>query len=185
LHTTTRRYAAADGGGIAHALASLLGRHANVWLDTYRLENAVGRHQSVHAAAAAAAFVVLIVTPELVASVEGCLGVLEALRRPAEQVLVWIDVRGAWEGGTLERVRGYLRGRRLRVVAESVESLVKGLDEVLMSEEAWHAEWWRGQRLVEDTTLQGASPPLEPNHPTYSHTVGSRARPPEIPCSTP
>ena len=72
-----------------------------MWLDEYRLENAYSLKQAAYSAARDAAFVVLVVTPKYVVSPARCLELLAALRRPREQVLVWIVPTSEWLSASL------------------------------------------------------------------------------------
>eukprot|EP00966_Prymnesium_polylepis_P122482 2831363-Prymnesium_polylepis.1 len=75
-----------DGSDHAQSLASALSQSGlNVWLDTYRLENAYNLKQAVFTAARDAGFVVLVITPRYLLSPNRCLELLAALRRPREQ----------------------------------------------------------------------------------------------------
>ena len=148
----------------AHSLATMLSRAgASVWLDTYRLENAFNVKHAVYCAARDAGFVVLLVTPKYLLSSNRCLELLAALRRPREQVFVWVDGAADWataaggqlseSGDACEVVREWLAAQGFRVVTTSMVSLLKALDEALMSQEEYHAEWWRRQPATEDLSL--------------------------------
>ena len=153
----------ADGTDRANSLASVLSQSGlNVWLDTYRLENAFNLKQAVFCAARDAGFIVLLVTPKYLFSSNRCLELLAALRRPREQVFVWIDGAADWtgtaaqlsvSGDACELVREWMSGQGFRVVTTSMVSLLKALDEALMSQEEYHAEWWRRQPATDDLSL--------------------------------
>ena len=148
-------YAWADGAPVARSLASVLSHAgASVWLDVYRLENAFSLQQTVHHAATRAAYLVLIVTPQFVCSPNCCLELLAALRRPAEQVLAYIDGGASWSDGQYKRVSEFLLAQGFRVVTARLDVLIKALDGVLMSQEEHHATWWRRQRVGEDLLLR-------------------------------
>jgi len=50
-------------------------------------------------------------------------------------------------------VREWFVGQGFRVATTSMAELIKALDEAFMSQEEYHAEWWRRQEVTDDLSL--------------------------------
>ncbi|KAL1510131.1 hypothetical protein AB1Y20_006463 [Prymnesium parvum] len=159
-------YAEEDCAERAHALGAMLS-HAgvSVWLDTYRMENACALPPSLFCAARDAGLVVLLLTPaHLLSSTHG-LALLAALRRPAAQVLAWVDAAADWRGVSAQwgggadvsgAVLAWLRSHGVRVATSSMRELLAALDAALLSHEEHHAAWWRRQPVSDDLSQHAA-----------------------------
>ena len=146
-------YEDADGKGVARSLASVLSRSgASVWLDVYRLENAY-LQQSVYHAAGRSAFVVLVVTPRTWAART----VARRCWRRCDVGLstCWRGLTRAPSGTSASTIgsAGFCRRSSFASVTPRLDVLVQALDEVFMSRDEYHAEWWRQQPVVAETGI--------------------------------
>ena len=138
------------GGGVTQVVqdlgAVLTANRCNVWVD--RLVNAQSRHQAAYHAAKQAAFLIIFLTPEYTRSVDCCLELLVALDRPPADTVFYVS-----PSSLTPPLVQVLRSRGFTVCA-TVTRLVAVLDEILISADACHGEWWREQPLVMSPRLR-------------------------------
>jgi hypothetical protein len=129
---------------IASAVAKL---QLNVWMDIYRLENAHLLHETIYYTAKDALFVIVLLNPNYLMSVNCCIELLAVLDLPRERSIFFIDPSFDWNVDP-KRLERSLRACSLNTV-DSLEKLISEIDASVLTLKGERAnfirEWWHSQ----------------------------------------
>ena len=133
---------------LALSMASALAKLSlNVWMDIYRLENAHLLHETIYHTAKQALFVVVLLNPKYLVSVNCCIELLAVLELPPERSIVYIDPSFDWDVD-IKELDKTLRACGLNVV-DSLPRLIAQIDSSLLTlkgdKAAFIRDWWHRQ----------------------------------------
>ena len=130
-------------------MASAIARLSlNVWMDIYRLENAHLLHETIYHTAKEALFVVVLLNPRYLTSVNCCIELLAVLELPPERSVVFIDTSFDWDDVDIKKLEKALKDCGLRAV-DTLERLLSEIDLNILTlkgdRAAFIRDWWHRQ----------------------------------------
>ena len=146
-----------DSKELALSVASTLAQlPLNVWMDIYRLENAHRLQATIYYTARSVLFVVVLLNPKYLSSVNCCIELIAVLRMPRTRSVFYIDDSFKWSGVDLTALKEALEQCGFKVVT-SLHDLLIQIDERLLvvsgPSAAFIRAWWHEQPVSESIRL--------------------------------